>query len=176
MPDGIRKIGFFTAFIIPSLVVIGFYIGGWGNFLAIIFSFILMPLIDQWSGSNTANVSDSEVKFRSEEFFYRLVTYLWAYCQLAFIVWAVLVVSTGQLITIIDWIGFVISCALVTGGIGITVAHELGHKKSSLEKFYSKVLLMTVCYMHFYIEHNRGHHVLVATPDDPATARKHQNF
>jgi alkane 1-monooxygenase len=65
---------------------------------------------------------------------------------------------------------------LVTGGIGITVAHELGHKKSKLEQFYSKVLLMTVSYMHFYIEHNRGHHVQVATPDDPATARFNENF
>lgn len=176
MSDGIRKIGFFTAFIIPALVVIGFYVGGWGNYLAIIFSFILMPLIDQWSGTDTTNVSDSDVKLRSEEFFYRLVTYLWTYCQLAFIIWAAWLVSTGQLTNIIDWIGFVISCALVTGGIGITVAHELGHKKSFVEKFYSKVLLMTVCYMHFYIEHNRGHHVLVATPGDPATARKHQNF
>lgn len=60
----------------------------------------------------------------------------------------------------------------MSGGIGITVAHELGHKKQAIEKFYSKVLLMTVCYMHFYIEHNRGHHVIVATPEDPATARK----
>jgi len=35
---------------------------------------------------------------------------------------------------------------------------------------------MTVCYMHFYIEHNRGHHVHVATPDDPSTARFGENF
>ncbi|MEX2232696.1 MAG: alkane 1-monooxygenase [Cyclobacteriaceae bacterium] len=67
-------------------------------------------------------------------------------------------------------------CALVTGGIGITVAHELGHKKSALEQFYGKILLLTVCYMHFHIEHNRGHHVAVATPEDPATARKNENF
>ena len=68
------------------------------------------------------------------------------------------------------------SFSLVSGGIGITVAHELGHKKQAIEKFYSKLLLMTVCYMHFYIEHNRGHHVVVATPEDPATARKNENF
>jgi alkane 1-monooxygenase len=85
-------------------------------------------------------------------------------------------VSIGKIADPLLWIGFVLSTSLVTGGIGITVAHELGHKKSALEKFYSKALLMTVCYMHFYIEHNRGHHVLVATPADPATARKHQNF
>lgn len=64
----------------------------------------------------------------------------------------------------------------MTGGIGITVAHELGHKSSKLEQFYAKVLLMTVCYMHFFIEHNRGHHVRVATPDDPATSRFGESF
>ena len=176
MADGIRKIGFFTAFIIPTLVIAGFDIGGCGKSLTIIFSFVFMPLIDQWSGTDTSNVPHQDVKTRSEEFYYRLITYLWTYFQVAFLIWAVAVVSKGDLTGIFAWIGFTVSCALVTGGIGITVAHELGHKKSSLEKFYSKVLLMTVCYMHFYIEHNRGHHVLVATPNDPATVRKHQNF
>jgi len=176
MSDGIRKIGFFTAFIIPTLVITGVYIGGWGNYIAIIFSFILMPLIDQWSGTDTSNIPDQDIKIRSEEFYYRFVTYLWTYFQVAFLIWAVFIISKGKLNGVFAWVGFTVSCALVTGGIGITVAHELGHKKSSLEKFYSKVLLMTVCYMHFYIEHNRGHHVLVATPNDPATARKHQNF
>jgi alkane 1-monooxygenase len=45
-----------------------------------------------------------------------------------------------------------------------------------LEQFYSKLILMTVCYMHFFIEHNRGHHVQVATPDDPATSRHNESF
>jgi alkane 1-monooxygenase len=66
--------------------------------------------------------------------------------------------------------------ALSTGGIGITVAHELGHKKSTWERFLSKVLLMSVSYMHFYIEHNKGHHVRVSTPEDPATARFNEPF
>ncbi len=91
-------------------------------------------------------------------------------------IWGAWVVTTDTLSSGLIWSAFVLSVSLVTGGIGITVAHELGHKKSSLERFYSKALLMTVCYMHFYIEHNRGHHVLVATPEDPATARKHQHF
>jgi alkane 1-monooxygenase len=66
--------------------------------------------------------------------------------------------------------------ANVTGGVGITVAHELGHKSTKIEQFYAKVLLMTVSYMHFFIEHNKGHHVWVATPKDPATSRKGETF
>lgn len=172
----IRKIGFFTAFTLPTLVILGFILGGWWNFLAIGFSFIILPLIDQLIGLDTSNIDEPSAKIVGEEFYYRFVTYIWTFVQLAFLGWGAWAVASGRLNAPKEWIGFVIGFALVTGGIGITVAHELGHKKSQLERFYSKLLLMTVSYMHFYIEHNRGHHVQVATPEDPATARKKENF
>ena len=171
-----KKLGFFSAFIIPALVMTGSYAGGWWNFSSIIFVFILIPIIDYQLGLDTHNVPKEEKEKVGEEFYYRFVTYMWVYLQFGFLVWSVYRISTGALTSPQEWIGFTIGCALVTGGIGITVAHELGHKKSRLEQFYSKALLMTVCYMHFFIEHNRGHHVFVATPEDPATARKGQNF
>ena len=171
-----KKIAFFTAFIIPALVVNGFYAGSFWNFSTIVFSFLLMPIIDQSLGINVENVPEDEVKIVGEEFYYRFVTYIWTYIQIAFVIWGCYVVTTGKLTTWYEWAGFVLSFALVTGGIGITVAHELGHKKSLLERTYGKILLMTVSYMHFYIEHNRGHHVTVATPEDPATAHKGENF
>jgi alkane 1-monooxygenase len=172
----LQKIGFFTAFIVPSLVVIGFYLGGPWNYLTLVFTFILLPTLDQLRGIDTTNIPEKGVKQVGDDFYYRFVTYVWAFVQFIFLGWGVYVVASGGLQTISEWIGFTLSFALVTGGIGITVAHELGHKKSSLERFYSKALLMTVCYMHFYIEHNRGHHVTVATPEDPATARKNETF
>jgi alkane 1-monooxygenase len=172
----LKKIGFFTAFVIPALVITGFYIGGAANYLTIAFSFIILPLIDHMLGTDTSNVSETDAKILGEEFFYRFVTYVWAYFQVAFVFWGCYAVTSGRLETIFDWAGFTLGFALVTGGIGITVAHELGHKKSTEERLYSRILLMTVCYMHFYIEHNRGHHVYVATPLDPATARKNENF
>ncbi len=174
--SGLRKLRFFYAFEVPALVLVGFYLGAWWNFLALGFSFLLLPLIDQWIGVNTENVDEKEAKIIGEAFYYRLVTYVWVYVQIAIVVWGVYVVSKGALHTWYEWIGFLLGFSLVTGGIGITVAHELGHKKSSLERFYSKLLLMTVSYMHFYIEHNRGHHVQVATPEDPATSRKNESF
>jgi alkane 1-monooxygenase len=67
---------------------------------------------------------------------------------------------------------FILALAVgtVTGGIGITVAHELGHRRSTLDRLLSRLLLVTVAYGHFYVEHNRGHHARVATADDPASA------
>jgi alkane 1-monooxygenase len=172
----LKKIGFFTAFIVPVLVITGFTIGDWWNYLAIFFAFIVIPLIDQVTGIDTTNVPEKEIKATEADFFYRFVTYVWTYVQVAFVIWCCYAITKRTIQTTAEWIGFTLSVALVTGGIGITVAHELGHKKSALERFYSKLLLMTVCYMHFYIEHNRGHHVYVATPLDPATARKNENF
>lgn len=62
------------------------------------------------------------------------------------------------------------------GGIGINTAHELGHKKDDLERWLSKITLAQTFYGHFYIEHNRGHHVRVATPEDPASSRFGETF
>ncbi len=171
-----RKIGFFIAFILPGLVVAGFYLGGAWNYITLFFAFFVLPVLDQSIGIDTTNIPKEDAKIVGEEFYYRFVTYAWTYLQIALIIWGAYAVTTGRLESIRDWFGFILSFSLVSGGIGITVAHELGHKKQAIEKFYSKLLLMTVCYMHFYIEHNRGHHVIVATPEDPATARKNESF
>ncbi|MDN5760181.1 MAG: alkane 1-monooxygenase, partial [Tomitella sp.] len=64
----------------------------------------------------------------------------------------------------------------VTAGIGINTAHELGHKKEGLERRLSRIVLAQSAYGHFYIEHNRGHHVRVATPEDPASSRMGESF
>jgi alkane 1-monooxygenase len=170
-----KKIGFFTAFILPALVIAGYYLDGWWNFISVAFTFLLLPFVDYLIGLDTQNVTESESKIIGEEFYYRFITYIWTFVQLTFIIWAAVAISNNKISTWYEWMGFILSVGLVTGGIGITVAHELGHKKSPLERFYSKLLLMTVCYMHFYIEHNRGHHVNVATPEDPATAKRNEN-
>ena len=64
----------------------------------------------------------------------------------------------------------------VLGGVGINTAHEMGHKKDALERWLAKITLAQTAYGHFYIEHNRGHHVRVATPEDPASARFGETF
>ena len=61
-------------------------------------------------------------------------------------------------------------------GIGINTAHELGHKRDKLERRLSKVALAQSAYGHFYVEHNRGHHANVSTPEDPASARFGETF
>ncbi|QSE97196.1 alkane 1-monooxygenase [Fulvivirga lutea] len=171
-----KKLGFFSAFVFPALVVGGYYLGGWWNYMALAHAFVILPVIDQLLGIDKSNVPEDKVKEVSAEYFYRFVTFIWTYVQVAFVIWGCYVIAMGQWSGWYELIGFTLGFAVVTGGIGITVAHELGHKKEAIERFYSKVLLMTVSYMHFYIEYNKGHHVHVATMGDPATSRKNESF
>jgi alkane 1-monooxygenase len=64
----------------------------------------------------------------------------------------------------------------MVSGIAINTAHELGHKRPKHEKWLAKVALAQPAYGHFFIEHNRGHHVRVATPEDPASSRLGESF
>ena len=72
-------------------------------------------------------------------------------------------------------VGLATSVGLV-GGIAINTAHELGHKRPALERWLSKVALAQTGYGHFQLEHNRGHHAKVSTPEDPASARLGEHF
>lgn len=170
-----KKIGFFSALILPVLLILGFYLGGPFQWMIHLFVFLLVPIMDFLIQKDTANVPKGEVSEVTKARFYRLITFIWVYIQLGIISWGFYVITTFPL-TLTEWMAFTSGMALVTGGIGITVAHELGHRSEKIEQFYSKVLLMTVGYMHFFIEHNRGHHVRVATPYDPATSRKGESF
>jgi alkane 1-monooxygenase len=78
-------------------------------------------------------------------------------------------------LNVVDKIGLAVSIGVI-GGIGINTAHELGHKREENERWLSKIALAQSFYGHFYIEHNRGHHVRVATPEDPASARVGESF
>lgn len=170
-----KKIGFFSALILPVLLFFGMQLGGFFQWMIHIFVFLLVPLMDYAIQKDTSNVPTAEVSEATKAQFYKLVTFIWVYVQLAVLIWGFYWVSTQEL-SWISWFAFCTGMALVTGGIGITVAHELGHRSEKIEQTYSKILLMTVCYMHFFIEHNRGHHVYVATPEDPATSRKGEGF
>lgn len=137
--------------------------------LSPLFFYFGIPLLDALIGEDPSNPPESEVPALEADPYYRWITYLlvpvlWA----SFIAICVFVASqplsaTGLLAMIIN----------TGGGLGfaINLGHEMGHKKSPLERWLAKLALVPACYGHFYIEHNRGHHRDVATPVDPASSR-----
>lgn len=137
--------------------------------LSPLFFYFGIPLLDALIGEDPSNPPESEVPALEADPYYRWITYLlvpvlWA----SFIAICVFVASqplsaTGLLAMIIN----------TGGGLGfaINLGHEMGHKKSTLERWLAKLALAPAYYGHFYIEHNRGHHRDVATPVDPASSR-----
>jgi len=135
---------------------------------------LIIPLLDTVFGSDRSNPPDWAVEPLAADRFYRWCTYLFLPTQLAGLVFACWVVTTRDL----SWfseLGYAITVGTVAG-VGINTAHELGHKKERIERWLARVALAQSFYGHFYVEHNRGHHTRVATPEDPASSRLGESF
>ena len=138
------------------------------------FIYLLIPVLDAVLGTDTANPPEELVAALEADHYYRWLTYLYLPLQyISFLVGAWLFVDgAGSWVT---KLAIAISVGGV-GGIGIANAHELGHKKAKVERRLSKFVLAQTAYGHFYVEHNRGHHNRVATPEDPASSRMGETF
>jgi alkane 1-monooxygenase len=143
-------------------------------FLGPVLVFGIFPLLDMAIGMDPSNPPDSILKFLEQDRYYRWCTYLFIPIQYAGVVFACWMWSSGDL-SLLGSVGLALTMGVV-GGIAINTAHELGHKRASSEKWLSRVALAQTGYGHFFIEHNRGHHVKVATPEDPASSRLGESF
>jgi alkane 1-monooxygenase len=176
--------------VVPALFFIAY--GGWtaassapwsGAFFYIgpVVVLVVIPLLDLIVGLDKDNPPDDVIEALENDKYYRWITYLFLPLQyLAFVMAMYMIVEGdpffgGGDLALWEKVGLAISIGMI-GGIGINTAHELGHKKESHERWLSKIALAQVFYGHFYIEHNRGHHVRVATPEDPASSRMGENF
>ncbi|MGW5316380.1 alkane 1-monooxygenase [Nocardia thailandica] len=130
---------------------------------------IAIPVLDWIVGEDGSNPRDEDYEALSRDRYYRWCTYLFLPIQLIGLVIAC-AMWAGDELDLVDKIGLAATVGFVSG-IGINAAHELGHRVERAERWLSKIALAQSGYGHFYVEHNRGHHARVATPDDPASAR-----
>ena len=143
-------------------------------FMAPVTVFAIFPLIDTVAGRDRRNPPEDQVARLEGRRYYRWVTYAYIPLQYVALVAACALWANGDL----AWwqsLGLAVSIGIV-GGIAINTAHELGHKRPAVERWLSKVALAQTGYGHFQLEHNRGHHAKVSTPDDPASARLGESF
>jgi alkane 1-monooxygenase len=144
----------------------------WHAFLVF---FVIVPVLDLVLGRSLAPAAPEEMRRLEEGALFRFILHAWVPLQLGLIVWGAKLISEASL-SPVNAVLLTLSVGLATGATGITIAHELGHKRPALDRFLSRLLLVTVSYGHFTVEHNRGHHVRVATPEDPASARYGEGF
>ena len=166
--------------VVPSLAFIGYgawALTGWGVWFWIgpIVILGVVPAIDLVAGLDRSNPPDDVIEALEQDRYYRWITYLFLPIQYAGFIGAMWLIGGGADLGTLDKVGLAVSIGAI-GGIGINTAHELGHKREENERWLSKVALAQSFYGHFYIEHNRGHHVRVATPEDPASSRVGENF
>jgi alkane 1-monooxygenase len=153
---------------------IGISLGGFYNYLAVVFTFIFIPILETIVKKSDEEYTEEEKKSRLLDPFFDLLLYL----NIP-IVFGIFFFSLDKLAftsSVSDIIGIILSASIVMATNGINVGHELGHRKSFIARTCSKLLYLPCQYMHFYIEHNFGHHINVATPEDPATARYKQTL
>lgn len=146
---------------------------GWLWWVTPVFVFGVIPLIDLVIGDDRANPPEELVPALQSSPYYRWITYLYLPAQYAALIVACATWTAG--IGLAGATGLVLTTGIVNG-VAINTAHELGHKRERVERWLSKIALAPTGYGHFHVEHNRGHHVRVATPEDPASSRLGESY
>lgn len=162
---------YLSAYLVPAACWAGLAYGGWLAPGALWIGFVIVPLIELFLPARPVNPDAARYQARAVHPFFDALLFLNVPIVLAISLYYARLLghqewTAGQRMVSVFNVG------IVLGVCGINVAHELGHRSDALSRWAARILLLPVLYGHFTIEHNYGHHVRVATPDDPATARR----
>jgi alkane 1-monooxygenase len=152
---------------------VALYFASGGNplmaWLPLFYTFVVVPILDVIFGEDVHNPPEEVVPLMSQDNYYRYLLYVgiallftnffavaWFIGTHSLPWWAYLALTLGT--------GFASADAILIG-------HELGHKQDRKDRTAAQIANGLVGYGHFCIEHNRGHHVHVATPEDCVSAR-----
>jgi alkane 1-monooxygenase len=158
----------------PFIIYVGsfraFMVTGWEIWLPLIYAWIIVPLLELVLKPNPMNLNETEEELAKSDRTYDFLLYfvvILQYVALARFLYAM----SHDSMTWMDIIGRTWVMGMLCGVFGINVGHELGHRNTKFEQILARTLLLSSLYMHFFIEHNKGHHKRVATPEDPSSAR-----
>lgn len=165
-----RWLKYVVALFIPILTILGYIGGGWILILPLVIAFLLIPLFELFLPSDNSNLDEVQSELEGRNLMYDGLLYLMVPLQY-FTLYLFLKKIGEPNHSNFERIIMISAMGLNCGIIGINVAHELGHRTKKFEIILAKLLLLSSLYLHFYIEHNRGHHKRVGTHHDPASAR-----
>lgn len=172
----LKALGFLFVFVVPLTLPTAAWLSaqtGLSNLMAwypLFFLFVLIPAFDYLLGHDSVNIDKSEERTVSAQNWFKGLTLLVLPVQIGFLVWSAHW-FISQPLNLFGIIGWLFSQGIVSSILAINVAHELIHKDAKLEKAFGGILLTSVGYYGFKIEHLRGHHVHVSTPEDASSAR-----
>jgi alkane 1-monooxygenase len=175
MINSVKAFKYLTPFVLYLLAYLSFTGTGIICWLPLLYIFFVIPSFELLIKPDAKNLEATEEDLAKKNKIYDYILYLSVICQY-YMLFLFLNSIAFTALSVFDIIGRVLSMGLLCGTFGINVAHELGHRVSFFERTLAKMLLLTSLYMHFYIEHNKGHHKHVATPDDPSSAKLNQHL
>jgi len=164
------KLKYLSAYILASTVYISFTSYGIWTYSPLLFSFVFIPLLELVFKPSAKNFTKEEQQKLKNDPFFDFVLYTVVLVQVGFLIFFLFAIQ--EPISNFELIGRILSFGVLCGIFGINVGHELGHRKNRFQQFLGEVLLLTSLETHFLPYHNSGHHYNVATPKDPATAKK----
>lgn len=168
---------FFLPYLVPVITLLTHYSSNpFHPLIPPIFVWIVIPLLDTFTPlqqHQSRNLTRSQRAALENRKSFKLAVLLWCPTHLVLLIWGTREFLVPQHLA--RRIGLVLSMGLIAAE-GINAAHELLHRRTTLERAIANLMLVSVCYGHFAIEHARGHHMRVATHIDPATMRFHESF
>lgn len=170
----LNSLPFFAMYGLPVITVLSqFTSTDWHAFIPVIVIFVVVPILDFVYPLHPDNwfpaLTQSERLHLDSRPSFRLATCLWPLMQFPVLFWVCHRVSTMSL-SPTRLLGLLLSFGLCSS-FGVLCSHELVHRHSALERALAELLLTSVWYGHYAIEHVSGHHVHVATSDDLCTMR-----
>ena len=165
---------YLSSMIFPFVAISSLLAGGAWTWSLVLVAFGFIPAAELILKPSTVNRDADNEKAVRDNVMYRIVPQLFVPVQWAVVVLFLVLVSTGALTGFVELAGATASVGVCCGTFGINVGHELGHRRSKWEQALAKAALVSSLYVHFFIEHNRGHHRRVATAEDPASSQRGQ--
>ena len=160
--------------LVGTVAVSSFEVNHWILFFPLVFYYFFVPLLDFLIGEDTSNPPESSIEDLEADVYYRWITY-----ATIPILWIAVIFNCIFLCTFslnpFEWLATVMTTGSVLG-FGLNVSHELGHKLQTVPRKVALFNTALGAYGHFSIEHNRGHHRHVSTPEDPASSKMGENI
>jgi len=167
----IRAFKYLSPITIYILAYVAFTSDGIYTWLTMVYAWVFIPVVELLISPNKKNLTAAEEEVAKKEKLYDYMLYIFVVLQFAALY--IFLNSFHSGINQSNWekAGRICTMGLLCGTFGINVGHELGHRVNAFEQWLAKASLLSSLYMHFFIEHNKGHHKNVATPHDPSSAR-----
>lgn len=177
-----KRFGYLLVLVVPAVGVACSWLlvnspnANFWAFFPILFTFGLVPILDYIVGKDPANPDEEvQVPAMSSEIYYRVLTVMCLPLHLGVMAYAGWAFVNAEL-SLFAQLGWLMSVGVMGGIIAINIGHELIHKDPKIENWAGGLFLASVTYAGFKVEHVRGHHVHVSTPNDASSSRYNQSI